>query len=333
MDTEPTWSWDSVRPEHPPGDAPDHAPDHESDTTRPPRPEEQPAPGGSNPNRRRRYGPRTCRICLETVHPKYPSATTSIGMSSPFRPVYMSEDPELGRLLSPCKCKGTQKYVHEGCLNAWRASSPAQERNFWHCPTCGYTYKLARLQWASLLGSRITQALLTLVVFAIGIFFLGFVADPVFNLWLDPVGTIGDALIADEDEWDMPFEEPATWTEHFVKGFFSLGIVGLLKSALLMSPWHWWHFRGGGGRRRGNGRGRVENLSLLFVLLGAFAALKGIWKLVRALSARVLLKMRDRVLDVGGDDDDEEPQRPGGHANTAPNGNERSPDGEAKKDR
>ncbi|TQW10318.1 RING finger domain-containing protein [Cordyceps javanica] len=246
-----------------------------------------------------RYGPRTCRICLDTVEPKYADA------SETGRPTYVSEDPTLGRLLSPCKCKGTQKYVHEGCLHAWRASSPSQERNFWHCPTCGYKYQLARLDWASLLSSKITQALLTLLLFAMGIFILGFIADPVFNLWLDPFGTISDALTADEENWDMPFEEPPTWIEHFVKGFFSLGIVGLVKSALFMSPWHWWQLRGtgvgGGGRRRGTGRGRVENLSLLFVLLGAFAALKGIWKLVRSLSARVLLHMRDRVIDVDED--------------------------------
>lgn len=257
---------------------------------------EQPPQEEANP----RFGPRTCRICLDVVEPKYSNA------SQTRTPIYESDDPALGRLLSPCKCKGTQKYVHEGCLHAWRASSPSQERNFWHCPTCGYKYQLARLQWASLLSSKITQALLTIVFFVIGIFFLGFIADPVFNLWLDPFGTIGDALTADEDNWTQPpFEEPSTWLEHFIKGFFSLGIVGLVKSALFMSPWHWWQMRGtglgGGGRRRGTGRSRVENLSLLFVLLGAFAALKGIWKLVRSLSARVLLHMRDRVIDV--DDD------------------------------
>jgi hypothetical protein len=30
------------------------------------------------------------------------------------------EEPELGRLISPCKCKGTIKYVHLECLNQWR---------------------------------------------------------------------------------------------------------------------------------------------------------------------------------------------------------------------
>ncbi|KAM3452882.1 hypothetical protein MY3296_004151 [Beauveria thailandica] len=280
-----SWSWSSAMGDHSTGDSEAR---QRNTADQPPQAEN-----------RRRYGPRTCRICFDTVEPQYADASRTD------RPTYVSEDPTLGRLLSPCKCKGTQKYVHEGCLHAWRAASPLQDRNFWHCPTCGYKYQLTRLDWASLLSSKITQALLTLLLFAVGIFILGFIADPVFNLWLDPIGTIGDALTADEDNWDSPFEEPPTWIEHFVKGFFSLGIVGLIKSALFMSPWHWWQLRGtglgGGGRRRGTGRGRVENLSLMFVLLGAFAALNGIWKLVRSLSARVLLHMRDRVIDVDED--------------------------------
>lgn len=30
------------------------------------------------------------------------------------------EEAELGRLISPCKCRGTIKYVHVECLNQWR---------------------------------------------------------------------------------------------------------------------------------------------------------------------------------------------------------------------
>jgi len=40
------------------------------------------------------------------------------------------EEDELGRLISPCKCKGTIKYVHLECLNRWRkVPTPA-------CPWC-----------------------------------------------------------------------------------------------------------------------------------------------------------------------------------------------------
>lgn len=158
-----------------------------------------------------------------------------------------------------------------------------------------------------------SQAALTLLIFTVCIFILGFIADPIFNLWLDPVGTLGDTVttvIGDLDDFSEPlFETTGSWWEHFVKGFFSLGVVGILKSMFVMSPWHWFSLRGG-GRRRGSGRGRVENISLILVVIGALAALKGIWKGVRAISSRILTRVSDTVLDVGEDEPDEpEPQQ------------------------
>lgn len=34
-----------------------------------------------------------------------------------------TQDPDLGKLLSPCRCRGTSRYVHQGCLARWRAAS------------------------------------------------------------------------------------------------------------------------------------------------------------------------------------------------------------------
>ncbi|KAL7941042.1 hypothetical protein V8C42DRAFT_335939 [Trichoderma barbatum] len=263
----------------------------------------QPPPEATHRHRHRRYRPRTCRICLDVVEPKYPPNS-----SESSKPIYVSDDPELGRLLSPCKCKGSQKYVHEGCLNSWRLSNPTVVRNYWQCPTCKFSYRLVRLHWASMLSSKWAQAGLTLVILVASIFMLGFLADPILNLWVDPFGTVSEAVTSvvrdieaiKEPEW----EPPTTWAEHFLKGFFSLGLVGIFKS-LAASPWHWFNLRSltGAGRRQG-GRARVENISLVFVLIGAFTALMGIWKGVKKLSERVLKNVSERVLDVGGDDGD-----------------------------
>ena len=103
------------------------------------------------PPRERHYKPRTCRICLETVNPTYTPAGEGIFQSKP-KIVYESEDG--GRLLRPCKCKGTAKYVHEGCLQAWRHADPGYaRRNFFQCPTCSYKYRLQRLGWGRLVTS------------------------------------------------------------------------------------------------------------------------------------------------------------------------------------
>ncbi|ODA83748.1 hypothetical protein RJ55_02264 [Drechmeria coniospora] len=266
--------------------------------------------------RNRSCGPRTCRICLDTEQPKYPTGLTStFGISSASsRPSYISDDPELGRLLSPCRCKGSQKYVHEGCLNSWRLAEPMAARNYWQCPTCMFNYRLARLQWASMLSSKWTQMALTLSVVVVGIFTLGFVADPILDLWLDPVGTISDTVtgVVSDAGTRQPLMqgEATTWAEHFAKGFFSLGLVGFVKSVVAMGPWHWLNLRSSGlmgsGRRRGTGRARMDNFNLLFVMIGAFTFMMAIWKVVKALSARVLQNVSNKVLDVGAEDDDGE---------------------------
>ncbi|CCE27222.1 uncharacterized protein CPUR_00694 [Claviceps purpurea 20.1] len=278
---------------------------------------EDPATSKSQPQpNSRRYKPRTCRICLETEHPKFRSdLSTTLGISmTSSRPVYESDDPELGRLLSPCQCKGSSKYVHEGCLNAWRLTAPTATRHFWQCPTCKFSYRLARLSWATKLSSRWAQIALTVVVFIVSLFILGFIADPILDLWFDPVGSIADtvsSVVSDPDAVrSYPYQESTTWLEHFTKGFFSLGLIGALKSFIAMGPWHWINLRAGGlfgsGRRGGTGRSRMENFNLLFVAIGVFTFVMALWRFVKAMSARVLTQVSNKVMDVGGDDDDDD---------------------------
>ena len=230
--------------------------------------------------RNRHYGPRTCRICLDVVHP-----TTEIDdyvaaglFTSKPRVRYVSEDPELGRLISPCRCRGSQKYVHEGCLRAWRQAAPLSDRNFWRCPTCHFEYRMERLTWGRWLSSPWLRAALTALVMLAAIFLLGFVADPIINLWLDPIGSIADTIadvVTDIEALEkVEPDEPATWSYHFLKGLFSLGLLGFIKSLFAMTPWQWFNIRFGGGggfggRRRGvGGRDRLESINWAFILIG-----------------------------------------------------------------
>lgn len=233
------------------------------------------------PEKTRHYNPRTCRICFEVVHP-----TTEIDDSiaaglftSKAHVRYVSEDPDLGRLISPCLCKGSQRYVHEGCLQAWRQASPLSDRNFWRCPTCQFEYRLSRLKYGRWLSSKLVRALMTLLILVITVFIMGFIADPIINLWVDPLGSIADTfsdVINDIEAMD-PIDvdgELATWSLHFVKGFLSLGLLGFLKTFFAMSPWHWFNVRASvGGRRRGTGRDRMESINWALVILGIFTFL------------------------------------------------------------
>ena len=256
--------------------------------------EESPEPSSSGTHRdnqeqqqQRHYKPRTCRICLETVLPTFhppsenlPSAFQGKGSVS-----YDSED---GRLIRPCKCKGSSRYVHDTCLQEWRHADPGySKRNFWQCPTCGFRYRLERMRWGRWISSKATQIGLTLVILLLAIFLLGFVADPIINLYVDPVNTIASAPLqgTKNPKWgdtgysSRYLDDDATWGEHFVKGFASLGVLGFVKMFFSLSPWYWLNWRGSGfnfgrGARTGTtGRDRATNISWIVLIVGVCAFL------------------------------------------------------------
>ena len=229
--------------------------------------------------RPRNHWPRTCRICFETVEPTFHTPSEGVpGMfqSSP-SVSYESSDPETGRLLRPCKCKGSSKYVHESCLQAWRHADPEfGKRNYWHCPTCGFRYHLERMRWGRWISSTATQILLTCFIFFMALFVLGFVADPIINIYADPYSILSSAPLLKVGARLEPMltdDDIASWTEHFIKGLASLGLLGFVKVLFALSPWQWWNIRtsgimNGGGRSRNTGRDRLASISWVVVVVG-----------------------------------------------------------------
>ncbi|PMD45001.1 hypothetical protein L207DRAFT_507927 [Hyaloscypha variabilis F] len=262
------------------------------------------------PRPQRHYPPRQCRICLEEVLPTYEPAAG--GLPSILNPTpsvkYVSSDPSSGRLIRPCKCRGSQQYVHEGCLQLWRHSDPSMgNRYYWECPTCKFRYRLERMRWSRYISSTFTQIIITVAIMFLTVFVFGFIADPIINLYLDPIDTItslpsgGKSAIQFEDE-------EGSWLEHFVKGLASLGMLGFVKVFFVLGPWQWFNIRNGGllggQRRRGGGRDRLEDISWTVVIIGIITFLAAVWTWVRAWTARTLEKAGERVADVQGDDDD-----------------------------
>lgn len=289
----------------------------------------------STPRPTKHYPSRTCRICLETVPPTYhpfPVTLPDFLQSAP-RVTYESPDPALGRLLRPCKCKGSSRYVHEGCLRSWRHADPDYgRRNYWQCPTCGFQYRLERMRWGRWISSPLTQIGLTLMILLFAMFLLGFVADPIINLYVDPYDTISSAQFWGPNtvrEVPVSSNKPVSWLEHFIKGLASLGVLSFLKVLFALSPWQWWNLRnsglvGGGRRTTASGRDRVTAISWIVVVIGVGTFLwvshhfrrsyipfsdrksQGVYKGVRSWSRRVLEKAGERVMDVQLDDDDED---------------------------
>ncbi|KAI3317476.1 hypothetical protein HD806DRAFT_526997 [Xylariaceae sp. AK1471] len=253
---------------------------------------------------------RKCRICLEWVPPTYEDVGVLDGIRNrrPKRQ-YISEDGD--RLISPCLCKGSIKYMHEGCLKLWMNENPSKG---YKCDICKYEYRIERLSWAQRLRSPFISLMMTLGILFATVFILGFVADPILGLWLDPVGTITDSVIsggrfADEDVFDLG--ETDSWFEHLLKGVFSLGLLGFVKAFLAMSPWQWWNLRtsgivSGGARRAGTGRERMENINLTLVLIGVLTFLYTVWKVTRKYTERTLDRASQKILNVQADEDSDD---------------------------
>jgi hypothetical protein len=113
--------------------------------------------------------------------------------------------------------------------------------------------------------------------------------------------------------------DDGTWSQHFTKGFASLGLLGVIKF-MLTSPFQVWFRQAPGGGRGATGRDRIQTATWILILMGAATAVwvslfvgdcflltyKGIWKMVRLWSQRVLEKAGDRVMDIHGDEDDDD---------------------------
>ena len=108
------------------------------------------------------------------------------------------------------------------------------------------------------------------------LFIMGFVADPIINFYVDPFSVISSSPLSKVSTKIEPIltdDEEPTWTEHFVKGLASLGLLGFVKVIFALSPWQWWNLRStgiirGGGHSGNTGRDRLANISWVVVLVG-----------------------------------------------------------------
>ncbi|GAA5870472.1 hypothetical protein JCM16303_002015 [Sporobolomyces ruberrimus] len=92
-----------------------------------------------------------------------------------------SEDDELGKLFSPCRCRGTSRYVHTECLSAWRKASQ-NNSSFYRCETCSFEYKFRRTFAGNLINSRFSVLSLTVVTFLLLTWVAGFLANSLLSV-------------------------------------------------------------------------------------------------------------------------------------------------------
>jgi hypothetical protein len=192
-----------------------------------------------------------------------------------------------------------------------RAKSP-QKNAYLKCDLCGFEYNTKRLLVHDVLLSRVARMLLTILIVAVVMFVLGFVADPIINLYVDPVGTLAGRHYWDPVELDNIGEraEDSWWIQHFMKGLVSVGVMGFFKAVLLANPWQFWNLRHsgllGGSTRTTTGRDRAVNISWIAVVIGVGSALYFFYQQVAKFSQSTLSKFANNVIEVQMDDDDDD---------------------------
>ena len=115
---------------------------------------------------------------------------------------------------------------------------------------------------------------MTVLILIAAIFLLGFVADPIINLYLDPWSFFMPwTWWSFDPSYYANVQESSTWTEHFAKGLAGMGVVGCMK-VIAASPFNYFRL-GGGGRRRGRttGRDRAEQVGWLVILIGVMTVM------------------------------------------------------------
>lgn len=224
---------------------------------------------------------------------------------------YKNED-EYGRLIKPCMCRGSLRYIHELCLLRSRTENN-RKGSMWKCHECGHQFNFQRLKIQRYLSSPFAAAFLTILFMIYLTFILGFIADPIINICMDPY----DSLMGYESIWDelevRPVRESqlSAWTQHFAKGFISMGLVGFLKS-ILLNPLHWVNLRWGSGmssRTTTTGRNRAVNIQWVALIIGVCSAFAFFYKWVEAIMQRLLVRLGNNIVDtkLPGDDDDLKP--------------------------
>ncbi|KAI5123613.1 hypothetical protein M0805_003429 [Coniferiporia weirii] len=157
-------------------------------------------------------------------------------------------DPELGRLIRPCLCKGSISYVHVRCLQRWRRES---ENAFFRCPQCSYRYMTARTSVLGLASNTLVIATLSVILFTclayfasfFATFFLGSLDEDDYPRtgavyfgweWISPISVASNLMrivlrvLRDEDllAEDIVINTPPRTDSALPTGPYSSGILG-----------------------------------------------------------------------------------------------------------
>ncbi|ORX55859.1 hypothetical protein BCR36DRAFT_320399 [Piromyces finnis] len=205
---------------------------------------------------------------------------------------------ESGKLISPCKCKGSMKYVHVNCLNEWRLAS-ANKASYYQCDQCKYKYNFQRTKLANFISNKFSILLITILLTYLYIFFTGFVFKAIIQLKNYKIGV---------------FEFPKIsffniGLEHHFYGFCAIGVYGALKmtfsylfdvTAITNDLFRLVR------RRRRNNRDDDELTIIILLVVGLIKFMYDEYKDVYKKSKESLTILEERILEVDDDDNNDD---------------------------
>ncbi|KAJ3266827.1 hypothetical protein HDU77_010208 [Chytriomyces hyalinus] len=207
----------------------------------------------------------------------------------------------LGRLISPCKCKGTMKFVHLHCLNEWRKVNPTSASHF-QCDQCGFKYHFERTKIAHILRNEAVVTTLTFLSFILLVFLAGFLGKLLIIFFLEQEAAAFSKISPDdlEDDLDRFLHKFMTHPKlfslfsfdvtHFMSGAVIVGVVGSMSFvSLSFSSMRMRQFR--------HRDAHTAMLSIVIVI-GIVRALWWVYKKVRSFAVKSLELMEKRILDV-----------------------------------
>lgn len=109
-----------------------------------------------------------CRICRCTERNASLSSpflkSLCLGNKETLQGSSYEQSEDADDLLTPCRCRGTMKWVHRGCLEEWRRTSAPGSDSFLKCDMCKTEYRFHCKKWQRVLGSKPAVFLYSLFV-------------------------------------------------------------------------------------------------------------------------------------------------------------------------
>ncbi|KAF8168188.1 hypothetical protein B0H34DRAFT_647032 [Crassisporium funariophilum] len=246
-------------------------------------------------------------------------------------------EPELGRLIRPCLCKGSISYVHVRCLQKWRSVSSTKSA-FFACPQCRYQYRFSRTRFVGIATNPVivgglSGLLFTLIVMMasyITTFFVSAFQEPTFHhafYFVSPMevaqdlitaafrvlkdGELADILddspfMSNNEAMGPPHPRPQPgllkrFIQRFIIGLPLIGagsLVHMLISVQFLAPIQWLARYRGSRRRNSNSRDIAALIVVGLLIAGALRAFYKVYKLTQSVTKRVLLRAEDAILEV-----------------------------------